>query len=917
MARQDTGNATRSAGLALLMGALDRVLRSLGEEAVAAALPWQADWAAHAGEPVEAFPVELGERCLQAYSIAFRLLGHAEENAIAQGLREVADGPPDDAPSGSWRRAFAAAQAEGLGVDEILATLTRVAVEPVLTAHPTEAKRQTVLEHHRRLYEQLVRLENNMWTRAERTLIGDDIESCLETLWRTGEVYLEKPGLADERRHALHFLAEVFPRAVAAAARRLHTAWNAAGLPGEYAGEAMYGPRFSFGNWVGGDRDGHPGVSAAVTAETLQLLRATAIDVLDARLATLAKHLSLTARGRNGSEVLQSRCRERAAELGAAGEAALQRNRDEPCRQWVNLMRVQLRGSDGGSPVSAEALRNDLSVLEGSLLAVGAQRLVDSEVRPLRFHLDTFGLHLASVDVRQNSAFHDQAIAALLAAAGVADGAAFPTWPAARRRQYLQAELASPRPLARPGAWPGAAAPVLEVYTVLAEHAQRHGEDGLGALIVSMTRGVDDLLAVYLLARDTPLLRSDDDGSYLPLEVVPLFETIEDLERAPEILDAYLGEPIVQRSLAWRQRRRASALATQQVMVGYSDSGKDGGILTSFWSLYRAQEALKRVAQRHGVSLRFFHGRGGAIGRGAGPTHRFVRALPAGSVGGDLRLTEQGETISQKYANRGTASHHLELLAAGVFLAGLRDRASQPDPPLLRRAMDTVSQASFRRYRELVEHPGFIDFFATATPIDAIEASRIGSRPARRTGRRTLADLRAIPWGFAWNQARFVLPAWFGLGTGLEALAAEDPDAHAALLRAKAEGPGRWAPLHYLVSNVATAWMMASPGLMERYAQLVPDAGTRSTLMAVIMDEYRRTGSALEAAYGGPLEQARPRIHSVLAARDEALLPLHHHQLGLLARWRELRAAEDSGEALLPELLLSINAIAAGLGVTG
>ncbi|MEL7046954.1 MAG: phosphoenolpyruvate carboxylase, partial [Pseudomonadota bacterium] len=495
--------------------------------------------------------------------------------------------------------------------------------------------------------------------------------------------------------------------------------------------------------------------------------------------------LSLTARGSRHSDRLHAQCDKRAAALATAGVEIARRNEGEPWRQWLNLMRARLAAPPhaGGYRDSA-ALLDDLGVLEQSLRDVGASRLADTEVLPFRYQVRTFGFHLAELDVRQNSQFHDRAIAALLEAAGVEDGASYESWSTQRRRVLLDRELATPRPLSRTGAAPEAAAAVLDVYETLARYAAHYGEGGLGALIVSMTRSVEDLLAVYLLARDTDLLHQGGEGSYLPLEVVPLFETIEDLRHAPQILDDYLGHPLVRRSLDYRCADGSEPV--QQVMVGYSDSGKDGGIVASFWHLYRSQEALTAIGRRHGVRLRFFHGRGGAIGRGAGPTHRFIDALPLHSVGGDLRLTEQGETISQKYANRGTASHHLELLTAGVFTAQI-GYGDDREFTRLRPIMDRVTEHSYSAYRELVDHEGFIDFFSFATPVDAIENSRIGSRPARRTGQRSLSDLRAIPWGFAWNQARFVLPGWYGLGSGMLALAEEDPEAHAELLRSKDE----------------------------------------------------------------------------------------------------------------------------------
>jgi phosphoenolpyruvate carboxylase len=906
-----------------LMSAFHSVLRGLGEEAVAAALPWQ-------GAPGSAPPPEAEDGALigptaslQAYSIAFQLLNHAEENAVAQARRATARRGDKASESGSWEQAFRQALALGVAPEALAAQLSDLRLEPVLTAHPTEAKRQTVLEHHRALYRLLVERENSMWTPAERAELASETEAALERLWRTGEIYLEKPRLEDERRLVLYFLANVFPAALGAFARRLRQAWAAAGLdPALLAGpEAL--PRFAFGSWVGGDRDGHPGVTAAITAETFRRQRAAAIALLDDALAQLAAKLSLSAHRQAPPPRLLDAIAARAQALGDRAAEALARNSEEPWRQYANLLRLALPSEDGFEPgafTSADELDDGLNTLASALSAVGAGRLVTADVEPVRLLVRSFGFHLARLDVRQNSAFHDRALAALLAAADEPGGEAYAAWAPAKRRVLLERELATTRPFVRPGAVPpGEAEAVLGAQGVLAEELRRHGPDGIGALIVSMTRSTEDLLAVYLLAREAGLLEETEAGWACPLEVVPLFETIDDLERAPAILDDYLAHPVVQRSLRRRQQRDGLELPRQQVMVGYSDSGKDGGIVASFWGLYRAQRALAQVGERHGIRIRFFHGRGGTIGRGAGPTHRFVRALPPGTVGGDLRVTEQGETISQKYANRGTASHHLELLAAGALAATAFDAAGRRDPPALAPIMERLAATSRRAYRDLIEREGFIEFFGKATPIDIIEASRHGSRPPRRTGQRTLADLRAIPWVFAWNQSRFVLPGWYGLGSALEELAEADTAAFEQLLAAKAETADRWPPLHYLVSNIATAWMMASRPVMARYAELVGDGAGNDELFAMIDSEYRRTGTMLETVYGAPLAAARPRIHAVLARRDEALAPLHAHQVALLARWRTLRSAGDDTAAgeLLPELLLSVNAIAAGLGVTG
>jgi phosphoenolpyruvate carboxylase len=382
---------------------------------------------------------------------------------------------------------------------------------------------------------------------------------------------------------------------------------------------------------------------------------------------------------------------------------------------------------------------------------------------------------------------------------------------------------------------------------------------------------------------------------------VPLFETIEDLENSPRILENFLNEPITRRSLAAQDQ-------LQQVMIGYSDSNKDGGILASLWGLYRAQMELTQLAQHRGIRLRFFHGRGGTISRGAGPAGRFVRYLPFGSLGGDLRLTEQGETIAQKYANPLSAVYHLELLTAGVTGATLAARAGTALTMELEPSLERLARWSRQTYGELLNTTEFMTFFRQATPIDVIEQYRIGSRPSRRSGKPSLSDLRAIPWVFSWSQARFFLSGWYGVGSALAKLQQETPSDFQNL----ADHLLSWAPLHYVLANVATSVMTACPEIMKSYAALVQDPGLGSTLVQRIRCEYDLTRQMLEVLYQGPLEQKRPQPARQLTKRQPALAQLHRHQVELLGEWRQ-----SGSDDLLTRLFLTVNAIAAGLRTTG
>ena len=900
--------------LHFLMEAFREVLDGLGEAAIARSLPWlgnsaEVDWSV------------VGDRMAQADAIAFGLLNMAEENAIAQHRRglQVAGRLYED--SGSFERVLHEVKQRGHGEEEIAAALRALRVEPVLTAHPTEAKRATVLQHHRALYLLLVKRENQMWTPAEQATIAEDVRARIELLWRTGDIFLDKPDVPSELRNVLHYLRDVFPDVVPWVDQRLSDAWRSAGFAPSRLADPENRPCLSFGDWVGGDRDGHPLVTAEVTQTTLQALRGHALSLLRERLTGLAAQLSL-------SDLLQSTPADMdeaiAAVVDVLGEwaqAALDRNPEEPWRQWVNLMLARLPG-DAAEPAPglyrrAGELAGDLRRLAEWLHEVSADRLAAAEVTPLLRLVDTFGFHLAALDVRQNSAFHDRALTQLMAAAGL-DGSDFADASEDRRLAVLRRELSTPRPFARPGMKLGAEAEaILGCYRVLVGHIDAHGTDGLGALIVSMTRGAADLLAVYVLAREVGLLQDTAEGPACPLAVVPLFETIDDLADSPAILATFLDEPITRRSLELQQRLHGHDRPVQQVMIGYSDSNKDGGILASQWHLYRAQQALLEVAAARGIRLRFFHGRGGTIGRGAGPTHRFLVALPAGAVDGDLRLTEQGEAIAQKYANRVTATHNVELLLAGTLEATLVGGRPARAMPELAPLLDGLAAHSREVSRSLLNQDGFLTYFSEATPIDVIEAGRIGSRPARRAGRRTLGDLRAIPWVFSWNQARVYLSGWYGVGSALERLRDADREAFAALCRAKRERT--WLTWHYLVSNIATSLASADPDVMRRYAGLVDDADVRERFLAMLLEEYHRTRAFLEEIYEGPLAVRRPRIHRTLSYRAAPLRALHDRQIALLRDWRAARrnGSQDEAERLLPSLLLTVNAIAAGLGTTG
>jgi phosphoenolpyruvate carboxylase len=881
------------ADLQWLMSLMSDMLVETGSAPLARLLPWQVG--------PSSGPLPRSKRAIQAFSVAFQLLHLVEENAAAQTRRQAEEGLGVGHERGLWGQILQQLLEQGLSHAEIAKVLPEIHVEPVLTAHPTEAKRATVLEHYRQLYLLLVRRENPVWTQLERQGLDDEIKALLETIWRTGDIFLEKPDVPSEFRNMVYYLRRVFPDVLRQLDERLKGVWAVTRGDRDMLVHYQQFPLITFSTWVGGDRDGHPLVTEEVTRQSLQELRRQALDLLRSQLIHLAQVLSLSDQIQKPNQAFLLELGRVAQLCGTDGEMALRRNPNEPWRQWVNLMLLRLP-----DPMSrfgyarAEDLAADLEVLRQSLEEVGATRLARKDLFPVQRTVQCFGFHLASLDIRQNSSFHDRAVEQLLQAAGFAEFD-FAGWDEPKRLQFLEKELSSPRPFARADVPLGAEArSVVACFRVLAEHWQMFGSAGLGALIVSMTRSLSDLLVVYLFAREVGLLCESEQGPFCPLAVVPLFETIEDLEASPDILGTFLAHPITARSLA-------AAGRVQQVMVGYSDSNKDGGILASLWGLYRAQLRLADTARAHNVRVRFFHGRGGTISRGSGPTGRFIRFLPAGSLGGDLRLTEQGETIAQKYANRISAVYHLELLVAGVTGATL-DRRTQPGQQQLGETLLQLADWSRAAYSELVQTPGFLTFFRQATPIDVIEQNRIGSRPSRRSGQPSLADLRAIPWVFSWSQSRFYLSGWFGVGSAFERLQQEQPEAFESVRQHLLE----WAPLHYALANAATSVMMASPEIMQLYAGLVEDSQLKGRLWQPILQEYERTRIWLERLYGGRLESKRASQGRLIERRQGALRLLHHLQVELLQEWRA--GADDDR---LRRLFLTVNAIAAGLRTTG
>ena len=910
--------------MAYLHAIFTDMLHELGEESIVGHLEGRHDAAA---EPV---------KVSKAFSIYFQLITIVEENAAVQLRRKLEGEHGLGRISGLWGRILLDLKKSGITQEQIAAALPQTRIEPVLTAHPTESKRTTVIDQLREIYILMARRENRIWSENEKKQIALAIKVAMQRLWFTGQVFLQKPSLQDEIRNVLHYLKNVFPKVVPLLDQRLREAWEETGFSPELIRMRKALPRVSFGSWVGGDRDGHPLVTDAVTEETFLELRKQALLLIRNDLNGLARKLSMASQETSVPDFLSRRVQSLAEKAGEGGRDALQRNVDEPWRQFLNLMQVLLPVYENGNLVpkpdparyywSEVELLEDLDLLSESLHAIGAGTIAAEDVQPVARKAATFGFHLAALDIRQNSRFHDAALAQLLKAAGIKDGENFAEWPEERRLSFLNEELKTCRPFVRRGHGIGDEADaVLACYEVLRAHMERFGRRGIGSLIVSMTRSQSDLLVVYILAREAGLMQMADGGMACLLPVVPLLETIDDLKKGPQILDDFLAHPITRRSHAYRREQLPEA-DDQQVMIGYSDSNKDGGILASLWRLNAAQRHLTAVGQKHGVRILFFHGRGGTISRGGGPTHRFIAGLPPGSIQGDIRLTEQGEMISQKYANPFTALYNLELLqanTAGLTLgsgdksnnAGRSDDAAGSLAEMLEPVVDRLYDYSLESYQALVSSDDFIRFFSQATPIDLIELSSIGSRPARRSGKPSFEDLRAIPWVFSWSQSRFFLSGWYGVGSALQRLQEDDLASFDLLSRHAVD----FMPFRYIITSASSSVAIADTKIMKAYAALVEDRALAGLYLDKVSGEYDRTRNMLELLYGHTLVERRPRMYTMIGFRSERLEPLHMIQIDQLKKWRKLKkeGLEKEAEEMLPDMLLVLNAIASGLGTTG
>ncbi len=785
-------------------------------------------------------------------------------------------------------------KAEGVALSDIVELLRHALIAPVITAHPSEVRRKSVLDRVGAIADALDALDHAV-PEADRVIIERELVQQVSIFWRTRLLRSVKLGVGDEIENAVSY----FERSFLPELPRLYAHWVS--VLGEPPALNSF---LRVGSWVGGDRDGNPFVTADVLRKAMRRQSQAALRVYLETIHALGAELSLSGRLAQVTPQLQA--------LADAANDASPHRADEPYRQALTGIYARLAASylqlAGEAPVrppaskaqpyvSPDDLKADLETVLASLIAKHGQTFSYGPLPDLIRAVDTFGFHLARLDLRQNSSVHARTTAELLKVAGVCEN--YEALDEAARCALLIGELSHSRPLHSPFAqYSDETQREIEVLSAAAEAKRLYGKDAIRAYIVSNTTAVSDLLEVYLLLKEVGLF-TPGNPARSQVFAEPLFETIDDLRAAPETLKAFLAIPLI--------RHLVEPIGLQEVMIGYSDSNKDGSYLTSTWELYQTSRALGQVTQAEGLRLQLFHGRGGAVGRGGGSSFEAILAQPSGTVNGRIRITEQGEVVANKYADPELARQSLETLTAAVVLASLRRTADAEDASPHAKVMEALSRRSMTAYRALVhETPGFVDYFYAATPISEIADLNIGSRPTSRQASRSIGGLRAIPWVFSWAQSRAMLPGWYGVGSAVRDCGVP--------IEALAELHETWPFFSSALANMEMVLAKADMAIAERYAGLVEDRALADNVFGQIRAEWERTTEALLKITGqSALLEKNPDLAAVIRSRLPYIDPLNHLQIELIRR----RRRGDGDEAVVEGIHLTINGIAAGLRNTG
>ena len=865
---------------------------------------------------------------VRAFSTYFSLTNIAEESyqhhQRRKQLRQMRGN------GGLWYGSFDATLRElreqGIKSEQIQTLLNQLAYIPVITAHPTEAKRRTIMDAQRRIFETNEELSDTRLTKPEKTDLIDKLKSEIQILWKTDEVRNIRPRVKDEIKYGLTYFNECLFDAVPNTYRNFeNAALRVCGRTPDGNPKITIPSFLRFGSWIGGDRDGNPNVTPETTAMAVRLQSQTILLEYLTRIPALIELLTHSDKLCTPTAAMHESLERDQQYLAHTFAEKPQKFSHEPYRRKLSVMRYRLERNLVGIkdkllertdrdeihtadryPSEQEFLA-DLKVIYDSLISHGDKRIADGKLKDLIRLTETFGFYCLRLDVRQESTRHSEAVAELFAQINLD----YLSLDEDARLAALEKAIKDPAGIdAQSQGMTEATQETLDVFQVMVQMRDEVSKKAFGSYVISMTHEASHVMEVLFMARLAGLAGFENGEACCAIRIAPLFETIEDLTHIEPVMSRLLDNPTYSAML-----KQVDNL--QEIMLGYSDSCKDGGILASVWNLYEAQQRVTQLTNAHGVRCRLFHGRGGTVGRGGGPTHEAILSQPEGTVHGQIKFTEQGEVLSFKYSNQETAVYELTMGLTGLIKASAN--LVQPTAPERKdylATMDELARTGEAAYRQLTDHTeGFLDYFYEATPVNEIALLNIGSRPShRKKGDRAKTSVRAIAWVFGWAQSRHTLPAWFGIGSALEQWRQNDPTRLAQLQKMYQQ----WPFFRALLSNTQMALFKAEPNIAKEYAALCVDKKTGKRVYKIFREEYTRTVTqVLNITNSQRLLEENPVLELSLTRRNPYLDPLNYIQLTLLKRYRDETLSEEQRENWLNPLLRSINAIAAGMRNTG
>ncbi|ULL13426.1 phosphoenolpyruvate carboxylase [Paenibacillus sp. H1-7] len=863
-------------------------------------------------ETINSLAPDKRHQVIRAFAIYFQLINIAEQNHRIRRKRDYERSAGENVQPGSIEDVVRDLKHQAIPAAQVQDMIQGISLELVMTAHPTEASRRVVLDIHQRIANDMMELDNPSLTFREREQLRTNLLGEVVTLWQTDELRDRKPTVIDEVQNGMYYfdetLFDVLPEVYQELERCLHK---------YYPEESWHVPVYmKFGSWIGGDRDGNPSVTSDVTWETLTMHRELALQKYAELLQDFIKHMSFSKNIVEVTQELLDAVEHDRKHVKLSNADEVWRNDKEPYRIKVSYMieKIQQSGNSRVNPLqkynNPDEFLADLKIIERSLRNHYADFIADTYVTKLIRQVELFGFHLASLDVRQHSKEHEAAMTEILAKMSIC-----PDYSALgenEKIELLSSLLNEQRPITSPYMnYSESTQECLNVYRVVKKAQQEFGRQCISSYLISMTQGASDLLEVLVFGKEAGLYRHEQDGSVVcTLQSVPLFETIDDLHAAPDIMRTLYKIPAYRNSLI-------STNHLQEIMLGYSDSNKDGGVITANWELRVALRSITEAAKEFGVKLKFFHGRGGALGRGGMPLNRSILAQPADTVGGGIKITEQGEVLSSRYSLKGIAYRSLEQATSALITAALNGRNPQAEQiePQWEEIMKDISEQAQTKYQDLIfRDPDFMTFFKESTPLPEVGELNIGSRPSKRKGSDRFEDLRAIPWVFAWTQSRYLLPAWYASGSGLYSYYQGKPENLTVLQ----EMYQNWSFFRSLIDNLQMALAKADLLIAKEYGNMIKDNAIAERIFNLIKDEYDRTSDLILMITGQQeILDNVPVIQESIRLRNPYVDPLSYLQVQLISELRAQRELNEDDALLLREVLLTINGIAAGLRNTG